>query len=168
MSLPPFRKEDAFSSDEEDVLILYWQMLVGWNKRSIEEFAIPFAEDAEFIGLDGSQMIGREEIISTLRQIFDNQVTTPYVSKIKRVRLLSRDVAMLHAITGMLLPDQSDFNPALNAHQTLVAVKHHGAWRITFCQNTSTHFHGQPELIQHMTEELRQEFRQLREQASRS
>ena len=44
----------------------------------------------------------------------------------------------------------------VNAHQTLVAVKHDGLWRIQLFQNTPAQFHGRPELVQHMTEELRQ------------
>lgn len=163
MSLPPFRKEDPLPPDEMEVRMLYWQMLVGWNKRSIEEFATPFAEDAEFITLDGSQLAG-QEIVSALRQLFDDQETTPSVSRIKSVRLLSPDVAMLRAVTGMLLPDQSDLDPAVNAHQTLVAVKHDGTWRITFFQNTPARCRGKPERIQQMTEELQQEFRRLLEQ----
>jgi uncharacterized protein (TIGR02246 family) len=46
------------------------------------------------------------------------------------VRLLSPEVANLHAIVGMLPPGKSDINPAVNAHQILVAVKRDGTWRI--------------------------------------
>ena len=156
MSLPPFRKQAASSSDEIEVRTLYRQMLDGWNKRSADAFATPFAEDGEVIGFDGSQMTGRGEIVSTLRQIWASHVTAPYVSKVKSVRLLSPEVAILRAIVGMVPPGQSDLNPAVNAHQTLVAVKRDGTWRIAFFQNTPAQFHGRPELVQQMTEELRQ------------
>ncbi len=46
------------------------QMLHGWNNRIADAFAVPFAEDSESIGFDGSQLVGRTKIISTLRQIF--------------------------------------------------------------------------------------------------
>ena len=75
-------------------------------------------------------MTGRGEITSTLRQIFADHVTVPYVSKVRSVRLLSPEVAILRAIVGMVPPGQSDLNPAVNAYQTLVAAKHNGTWRI--------------------------------------
>lgn len=150
------RPQDAPSFDESEVYTLYRQILDGWNQHSAEAFASPFAEDGEVIGFDGSQMIGQAEIASTLEQIFANHVTAPYVSKVKSVRLLSPQVAILRAIVGMVPPGQSSINPAVNAHQTLIAAKHDGIWRIKLFQNTPAQFHGRPELVQQMTEELQQ------------
>jgi uncharacterized protein (TIGR02246 family) len=101
-------------------------------------------------------MTGQTEISSTLEQIFDDHVTASYVSKIKSVRFLGTDVAVLRAIAGMTPPGETDLNPAVNAHQTLVATKLDGTWRIKLFQNTPAQFHGRPELVQQMTEELRQ------------
>ncbi len=56
----------------------------------------------------------------------------------------------------MIPHGQSDIEPALNTIQTLVAVRHDGAWRIALFQNTPAQLHGRPELVQQMTEELRQ------------
>jgi uncharacterized protein (TIGR02246 family) len=144
------------SAEEDAVRTLYRQVLEGWNTRNPEGFAAPFAEDGEVIGFDGSQMSGRAEIAATLRQIFADHVTAPYVSKIRSVRLLSPEVALLRASVGMVPPGQEDLSPALNAHQTLVAAKHAGRWRIALLQTTAAQFHGRPELVQQMTEELRQ------------
>jgi uncharacterized protein (TIGR02246 family) len=79
------------------------------------------------------------------------------VSKVRSVRLVSPEVALLRASVGMVPPGQEDLNPALNAHQTLVAAKRAGRWRIALLQTTPAQFHGRPELVQQMTEELRQE-----------
>ena len=156
MNSQTFRPQDSPSPDESEVRELYWQMLDGWNKRSAEAFAAPFAEDGESIGFDGSQLIGRAEIVSTIQQIFADHVTAPYVSKVRSVRLLCSEVAILRAIVGMVPPGQLDLNPAVNAHQTLVAAKRDGIWRIELLQTTPAQFHGRPELVQQMTEELRQ------------
>jgi hypothetical protein len=56
----------------------------------------------------------------------------------------------------MIPPAQADLDPNLNALQTLVASKHDGQWCIVLFQNTPAKFHGRPELVQQMTEELRQ------------
>lgn len=151
-----FQQQDVPSSDEITVHTLYQQLLYGWNKRNADAFAILFAENGEVIGFDGSQMTGRGEIASTLQQIFADHITAPYISKVRSVHLLSPEVAILRAIVGMIPPGQQDFNPAVNAHQTLVAVKRDGMWRIQLFQTTPAQFHGRPELVQQMTEELRQ------------
>ena len=157
MNLHTFGQQDAPSSDETEIRTLYRQMLDGWNQRNADAFAVPFAEDAEIIGFDGSEMTGRMEIAATLGRIFADHVTAPYVSKVRSVRLVSPEVAILRAIVGMVPPGQSDLNPAVNAHQTLVTTRRDGRWRIELLQNTPAQFHGRPDLVQHMTEELRQE-----------
>lgn len=157
MSSHSDRPQDAPSSDDEiAVRALYRQMLDGWNHHDADAFATPFAEDGEVIGFDGSEMTGRAEIAATLRQIFADHVTAAYVSKVKSVRLLNPEVAILRTIVGMVPPGQSDLNPAVNAHQTLVATKRDDTWRIALFQNTPARFHGRPELVQQMTEELRE------------
>jgi uncharacterized protein (TIGR02246 family) len=156
MSTHASQAQDASSPDEIEIRALYRELLDSWNRRSADAFAALFVFDGEVIGFDGSQMAGRVEIASTLGQIFADHVTAPYVSKIKSVRLLSSEVAALRAIVGMVPPGQSDLNPAVNAHQSLVATKHDGIWRIELFQNTPAQFHGRPELVQQMTEELRQ------------
>jgi uncharacterized protein (TIGR02246 family) len=156
MSIHPSQVQDAPSPDEIEIRALYQDLLDSWNRRSADTFAALFVLDGEVIGFDGSQMTGRVEIASTLGQIFANHVTASYVSKIKSVRLLSSEVAILRAIVGMVPPGQSDLNPAVNAHQTLIAAKRNSIWRIELFQNTPAQFHGRPELAQQMTEELQQ------------
>jgi uncharacterized protein (TIGR02246 family) len=156
MSSQTSRPQNSVPPDEIEVRELYRRMLEGWNERNAAAFAAPFAEDGESIGFDGSQLVGKTEIVSTLQQIFANHPTAPYVSKVKSVTLLSPEVAILRAIAGMVPPGQSDINPAVNTLQTLIAVKRDGRWRIQLFQNTPAQFHGRPELVQQMTEELRQ------------
>jgi uncharacterized protein (TIGR02246 family) len=156
MSAPPSPEHDAPSTDDNAVRALYHQMLEGWNTRNAQAFAAPFAEDGEVIGFDGSQMSGSAEIAATLQQIFADHVTAPYVSKVRGVRLLRPDAAVLRAIVGMVPPGQADLNPAVNAHQTLVAARRAGTWHIVLMQSTPAQFHGRPELVQQMTEDLRQ------------
>jgi hypothetical protein len=65
-------------------------------------------------------------------------------------------VAVLRAVVGMVPAARSDIEPALNAIQTVVAVKRDGTWRIAFFQTTPAQFHGRPELVEQLTKELRQ------------
>ena len=147
---------NQLSSDEGAVHALYQATLAGWNARDADAFAAPFTENGETIGFDGSLHIGQAEIAAALRDIFASHMTPPYVSRIKSVRLLSGDVAILRAIVGMIPPSQSDLNPALNAIQTLTAIKRDDVWRIALFQTTPAQLHGRPELVEQMTEELRE------------
>src|SRR6266540_3892491 len=135
---------------------LYRQLLDGWNQRNADAFAAPFEEDGYVVGFDGSQMNGRAEIASVLGQIFADHQTGAYVGKVRDVRFLAPEVAVLRAVSGMVPPGQSDLNPAVNTIQTLVAARRDGRWRIALYQNTPAQFHGRPELSQALTEELQQ------------
>jgi len=143
-------------SVSSEVQALYQQLIDAWNNRSARAMADQFTEDGEMIGFDGSQAIGREEIFSHLTPIFEEHPTPPFVTKVKNVRFLSSDAAILRAIAGMVPPGQSDIDPKLNTHHTLVAVKREGKWKIALFQNTPAQFHGRPELVEQMTKELRQ------------
>jgi uncharacterized protein (TIGR02246 family) len=143
-------------SEETAVSALYQQLLDSWNRRDAASFAALYDEDSEVVGFDGSQMFGRAEIESTLGQIFADHVTATYVSKIRGVRFLAPEVAVLRAVVGMVPPGQQDINPDTNAIQTLVATKQEGKWHIALFQNTPAQFHGRPELVKALTEELRQ------------
>jgi uncharacterized protein (TIGR02246 family) len=146
--------------DETQIRCLYQSLLDCWNKRNAAQFAALFADDGNVVGFDGSQLNGRSEIESSLAQIFRDHQTAAYIAKIREVRFLAPAVALLRAVAGMVPPGQSDINPAVNAIQTLVAVRHNDKWRIALFQNTPAAFHGRPEASQRLTEELRQVLRE--------
>lgn len=155
-SMQPFEAHDTLSPDECAVRSLYRQVLDGWNTHSGDAFAAVFSEDGETIGFDGSQLIGRADIATTLKQIFADHVTAVYVAKVRNVRMLGADAAILRAVVGMVPPGQSKINPAVNAIQTLVATRQDGTWRVAHLQSTPAQFHGRPELVEQLTEELQQ------------
>lgn len=118
--------------------------------------AAPFLEDGELLGYDGSQIAGKQHIVAHLQPIFADHPTAAFVGKIKAVRFLSPDAAVLRAIAGMIPPGKSDIEPKVNTHHTVVAVKREGKWNVALFQNTPAQFHGRPDLVEQMTEELRQ------------
>lgn len=144
------------SANQNRVSALYQQLLAAWNDQNARGMADLFAEDGELIGFDGSQSIGSSEIFSHLESIFKHHRTARFVSKVKSVSFLSQDIAILRAIAGMVPPGQSDINPSVNTHHTLVVQEIEGKWSIKLFQNTPAQYHGRPELVEQMTEELRQ------------
>ena len=149
------RLRGSSSARESEVHALYRELLACWNKRDAADLAALFAEDGNLVGFDGSPLNGQAEIESVIRQIFAEHSTPVYVWKIRGVRLLAPGVAMLRAVAGMVPRGESDLDPAVNAMQTLVAVKREATWRIALFQNTPAQFHGRPELAQALTDELR-------------
>jgi uncharacterized protein (TIGR02246 family) len=128
----------------------------GWNKGDGNAFAAPFAEDGDLVGFDGTHLRGRSEIASFHQHLFDNFVKgTRLVGKVRNVRFLSADVALMHTVGGTVMPGQSDIEQERNSVQTIVATKRDGRWRISAFQNTRVQFMGRPEAAQQLTEELR-------------
>lgn len=153
----PRRSDPA---DARKVRALYHALLNAWNRQSAKDMAALFAKDANLVGFDGSPINGRAKAQAELGQIFAHHQTAAYVAKVRNVRFLTPEVAVLRAVAGMAPPGQSDIHPPVNAVQTLVAAKDGGDWRIAVYQNTPAAFHGRPELNEQLTEELRQVLRQ--------
>jgi len=143
------------SSVLEEINSIYQKIIDAWNNRSASGMAELFTDEGELIGFDGSHVIGSKDILSHLKPIFENHPTPPFVSKVKSKRLLGSDIAILRSIVGMIPHGKTELNPELNAHQTLIAVKRDVGWRIELFQNTPAQFYGRPELVEQMTNELK-------------
>ena len=154
MTLPAFQPQSA---DEREILALYEGMLTAWNTRDGDAFAAGFAEDGAAIGFDGSEHAEQSRIASDMNGIFANHLTGRYVWKVRSIRLLGSDAAILRAISGMVPAGQTDLNPQVNALQTLTAARLDGQWRTVLFQNTPAQYHGRPELLEEMTDELRKQ-----------
>lgn len=55
----------------------------------------------------------------------------------------------------MVPEGETDINPDLNTHHTLIAIKEDKKWKIKLFQNTPAQFHGRPELVEEMSKEIR-------------
>jgi uncharacterized protein (TIGR02246 family) len=144
------------SNHETQIRELHRQLLDAWNKRNAQDFAALYEADGNQIGFDGSQMNGQVEIQEHLSQIFADHMTAAYVSKVREVRFLNDETAILRAVVSMIPHGQTDINPALNAVQSLVAVRRGNQWKVALFHNTPAAFHGRPEAVAQLTEELRQ------------
>jgi uncharacterized protein (TIGR02246 family) len=125
------------TNDEAAVRALYRQLMDGWNKGSGESFAVPFAEDGDLIGFDGTHLKGRREIASFHQPLFDKWLKgTRLVGEVKSVRFLSPDVALMHVIGGTVMEGKSEPSPERDSIQTLVATKRGDEWSLAAFQNT--------------------------------
>jgi uncharacterized protein (TIGR02246 family) len=133
---------------------LHEELLTYWNNQNASGMASLFTNDANVIGFDGSQMNGHLQIETELKQVFANHKTASYVWKIEEIRFLDTQTALLRAIVGMVPPGKKEINAATNAIQSLIAIKQNDIWKISLFQNTPAQFHGRPELVEAMTNEL--------------
>lgn len=143
----------AASTDEVQIEKLYRDMMEGWNQRDAQKMVAAFDDEAIIIGYDGSHR-GAREMEETMKQIFHSHKTPPYLAKVKRIRFLTRDVAQLEAIVGMIPPGKEEIDPRLNAWQVMTAVRKGHIWRIVHFQNTPAQLHGRPQTVETMTHEL--------------
>ncbi len=127
------------SADEAAVRGLYQELMDGWNRGSGDAFAAVFTEDGDLVAFDGTHFEGRSEIAPFHQELFDKWLKgTRLVGKVKGVRFVSPDVALVHAIGGTVMRDKSDPAPERDSIQTLVAVREGGGseWRLAAFQNT--------------------------------
>jgi len=136
------------------IVMLHSKLLTYWNNQDAKGMASLFSDNGNVIGFDGSMMNGKNQIETELKQVFENHKTARYVWIVKETRFLAEDIALLRAIVGMVPPGKNDINPQTNAIQSLIAVNQDNNWLITLFQNTPAQFHGRPEMVEEMTNEL--------------
>jgi uncharacterized protein (TIGR02246 family) len=149
-------RPDPSQAVDAEIRALYQEILDGWNNHNGGAMAASFAEDAEVVGFDGSQILGREAIIAEMDRIFASHTTAAYIGKVRRVVRLAPDAALLRAVAGMVPPGQNDISPAVNTIHSLVAARRDGQWRVLLFQSTPAQFHGRPDLTEELTNELRE------------
>jgi uncharacterized protein (TIGR02246 family) len=139
---------------------LYARLMEAWDKRNARDYALQFTSDASLVGFDGTQVNGQLDIGAHVTEVFTHHQTPRYVSIVREVRLLTADVTLLRANTGLIPPGKDDIDPALNAVQSMVAIQKNGTWKVALFHNTPAAYHMRPELAKQLTEELRAKLRE--------
>lgn len=144
------------SEEYPAVVAVYRRLLEAWNAQDARTYASLFTPDAHVTGFDGSQLNGRSEIESQLASIFADHATASYVGKVREVRSLGPTINLLRTVVGMIPPGSQSINPATNAIQSLIVVADQSSNepQIAYFQNTPAAFHGRPNLIKDLTDEL--------------
>jgi uncharacterized protein (TIGR02246 family) len=128
----------AAAADEAAVRENVRQMESGWNAKSGALFAKPFADDADYVVINGTQLKGREEIAQGHQRIFDTFYKESVISLAAvRVRFLRPDVAVAHVAARLKVPQPGGPAREADAVITVVMTKERGEWKIAAFQNTS-------------------------------
>ena len=134
MIQPVYGQNDR-AADEAAIRDNVKQMETGWNTKNGALFARPFAEDADYVVINGRFLKGRDEIAKTHQQIFDTIFKdTKIALKITQVRFIRPDVAVVHASGHRDGPTKELIQ---NATMTLIMTKGQPGWTIAAFQNTA-------------------------------
>jgi len=136
---------DSKSHDEAIIHTLYQQTIDGWNQGSGDAFAAPYSEDSDFVGFDGTYLKGRQQIASFHQMLFDKFLRgSRLIGKIRSIRFIAENVAIMIAVGGTVLAGQSDIEPERNSIHTIIAVKRDSNWYFTAFQNSRAQYIGRP------------------------
>lgn len=131
MSIQPSYAQNA---DEAAIRDNVKQLETGWNTKDGALFAKPFAEDADYVVINGSYIKGREVITVQHQRIFDTIYKNTTLSlTVKQVRFLRPDVAVVHASGHRDSPTKELVQDAI---MTFVMTKERQGWTISAFQNT--------------------------------
>ena len=125
----------VFNTDENAIRALIADIEAGWNQGSGSSFAAPFAEDADYVIVDGRQVQGREVIAQGHQYIFDTIYRgSVNQGNVRDVRFLRPDIAVAHVEWNLRLGGESTRQS--RAINTMVMEKTNGAWQIVAFHNS--------------------------------
>lgn len=129
------QNNSAKTENEKAIRANVEQMVKGWNAKSGAEFAQPFAEDSDYVVINGMYIKGRADIAKGHQQIFDTFYKGFDIAvTVEQIRFLRHDVAIVHGL-GERFP-KTDRNQPTKSRITLVMFKKNGKWKIAAFQNT--------------------------------
>ena len=123
------------TEDENQIRANVAQMVKGWNAKSGAEFAKPFAEDSDYVVVNGMHIKGRAANAAGHQQIFDTIYKDVDIqATVEQIRFLRPDVAVVHALAERF--PKADKSQLTKGRITLVMTKINGKWEIAAFQNT--------------------------------
>lgn len=134
-SAQTMHSQDNHAADEAAMRDAVKQLETGWNTKSGALFAKPFAEDADYVVINGMYIKGRAAIESGHQRIFDTiYKDTNLTLTVKQIRFLRADVAVVHVDGRRTGPTKE---AAQEAILTLLMTKEKQGWVIAAFQNTA-------------------------------
>jgi uncharacterized protein (TIGR02246 family) len=122
------------ASDDTAVRAIVQSLQDGWNAHDGKAFAAPFAQDADYVVVNGMYLKGRQAIEQGHTQIFMTIFKeSRNAATVKGVRFLRPDVAVAHVEWNLEVRPGGDKARAMN---TLVLTKENGRWSIAAFHNT--------------------------------
>jgi uncharacterized protein (TIGR02246 family) len=127
---PPTRTELALHE-------LFARLERTWNAGDATAYSECFTPDCDYITFEGGHLQGRNENAHAHQKLFDTFLKgSKLEGRIKDIRFLTPDVAVLHATGNVRLRWQSRPAPGRESIQTYVAINRDGVWQFASFHNS--------------------------------
>lgn len=120
------------TDDEAAIRALVQSVQDAWNTGSGEGFAAPFAEDADYVIVDGRYIQGRAVIAAGHQHLFEGVYQGSHNTfTVESIRFLRPDVALARVLAHL----QAGIGEG-EARNTWVLTKEGGTWQVAAFHNT--------------------------------
>lgn len=130
--------QPQISNPAEDAQIreLVKTMEDGWTKKDGNYFAKPFAENADYVVINGMHLKGKAAIAGAHQMIFDTFYKETFIhTVVESIRYLRPDIAIVH-VNGSMTGTSNGHNVDTKATISLTVEKTATGWQIAAFQNT--------------------------------
>lgn len=130
------KAQTGTAADDAAIKVLVKFMEDGWTKKDGNHFATPFAENADYVVVNGMLLKGKQAIAAGHQQIFNTFYKETFIkATVETIRYVRPDVAV--AICNAAMTGTSNGQPVdTKAKITLVIEKTAAGWQIVSFQNT--------------------------------
>lgn len=129
------------NDDESAVRNVLAEYAVSWNSHDTAALGRLFAENSDYVNIDGDHWRGTQEIVQRQGELFRNRLKTAARRLTSvQVRFSAPDVALVDAtwnVTGWRRPS-GEAVPGLTETSAITMTKTNGKWQITSLQNTES------------------------------
>jgi len=132
-----FAADTTRTADAHALTALFERLSESWGAMNPEEYAGAFTEDADYVTFIGTHLHGRRQIHESHEALWTHfQKDTRLYGKIRSLRFVTEDVAIMITEGAILKKDRIAPKPADLKVQTLVAVRRPEGWRFSSFHNT--------------------------------
>ncbi|MEU1606477.1 SgcJ/EcaC family oxidoreductase [Micromonospora matsumotoense] len=123
-------------TDEHLITALFDRLMQAWSDNDAIAYGACFTDDSDYVSYDGTRAVGRLPMQHAHDQLFRGVLAgSALVGGIESIRLVNRDVAVIHGTASVLMPWRSTLPKRRLSRQTLVAVRTPDGWRFTALHN---------------------------------
>lgn len=136
MSVVAVSASGDHAEDEASIRKIVIAVKDGWNAGDGRAFAAPFAEDADYVIVNGMRIKGREIIAAGHQNIFDTIYKNSQIAAtIESVRFLRDDVAVAHIEWHLKYRAGNEARESKSMN-SMVMTRQGGRWVIAAFHNT--------------------------------
>ena len=129
-------RQGARAEDEAAIRAIITRLRDAWNAGDAKAWGVHFAEDADYVIINGMRIKGREAIDSGHRRIFDTIYKGSVLAgSTQSVRFIRDDIAVAH-VEWHLKYRQDDTPREHKAMCSMVMTKQNGQWSVLAFHNT--------------------------------